>query len=48
MSTLYVVKNFGRYYFFKTEELRKAYLDTLPEWERKHCELSEQRYGKVE
>jgi len=47
MSTLYVAKSFGRYFFFKTEEARNQYLDSLPEWERKHCELSEQLYGKV-
>ncbi len=47
MNTLYAVKNFGRYHFFKTEELRKAYLDTLPEWEAKYCEVYEVRYGKV-
>lgn len=48
MNILYVVKNFGRYEFFKTEELRKAYLDALPEWMAKYCEVYEVRYGKVE
>ena len=32
---LYVAKNFGRYHYFNSEELRKTYLNSLPEWERK-------------
>ncbi len=47
MNTLYAVKNFGKYHFFKTEALRQAYLDTLSEWELKYCESYEVRYGKV-
>jgi hypothetical protein len=47
MNTLYVVKNFGRYHYFKTEEAREAYLNTLPEWEAKYCELYAVRYGKA-
>lgn len=48
MGILYVAKNFGRYHYFKTEELRKAYLDTLPEWEQKGVQCYEVRFGKVE
>ena len=48
MSILYVVKEFGRYHFFKTAELRKAFLDTLTEWEQKFAQSYEVRFGKVE
>ena len=44
MNTLYVVKTFGQYHFFKTEELREAYLASLPEWEAKYCYLYSVRY----
>lgn len=47
MNTLYVAKNFGRYFYFKTPELRQAYLETLPEWEAKKVECYEVRFGKV-
>ena len=47
MNTLYVAKNFGRYHYFKSDEDRKAYLATLPEWEAKKVECYEVRYGKV-
>lgn len=47
MNTLFVAKNFGRYFFFKTADERKAYLDSLPEWESKKVECYEVRYGKV-
>lgn len=47
MNTLYFVKTFGKYHCFKTPELREEYLKTLPEWERKHAEIYEVKYGKV-
>ena len=45
MSTVYVVKSFGRYHYFKTEEAREAYLKSIPEWEAKYAETYEQTYG---
>lgn len=36
---IYVAKSFGRYHYFKTEEKRTAWLNTLPEWEQKAVEL---------
>lgn len=36
---LYAAKSFGRYHYFKTEEKRNEWLDTLPEWEQKAVEL---------
>jgi len=48
MGILFVVKEFGRYHFFKTEELRKAFIDTLAEWEQKTIQTYEVRFGKVE
>lgn len=47
MGILYVVKEFGRYHFFKTEEERTAFLESLTEWERKFAETYESRFGKV-
>ncbi|MBR4591065.1 MAG: hypothetical protein IKO36_10460 [Bacteroidaceae bacterium] len=47
MGILYVVKEFGRYHFFKTEEERTAFLEGLTEWERKFAETYESRFGKV-
>ena len=47
MGTLYIAKSFGRYFFFKTEAEREAYLTTLPEWERKYVQLTISRFGKV-
>lgn len=41
MKKLYAVKSFGRTRFFATEDLRKAWLHTMPEWEQKHVELWE-------
>ena len=35
---VYVLKTFGRYHFFKTEDDRNAFIATLPEWEAKHVE----------
>lgn len=48
MGILYVVKTFGRYHFFKTEQLRADYLKTLPEWEQKYVNAYEVRFGKVD
>lgn len=48
MGILYVVKEFGRYHFFKTAELRQAFLETLTEWEQKLALSYEVRFGKVE
>jgi len=39
MKTLYRVKSFGRYYFFKTIETRDEFLGKLDEITRRHCEL---------
>ena len=47
MNELYVAKSFGRTHFFKTEEKRNAWMETLPEWERKHVECWVCYYGKV-
>lgn len=47
MGTLYVAKSFGRYHFFKTEEERNAYIETLPEWEKKYVLTYVSRFGKV-
>ena len=47
MSTLYVVKDCGRYHFFKTEELRENYIKAIPDWQAKHCLTYEVRYGKL-
>lgn len=47
MGTLYVAKSFGRYFFFKTEAERDAYVETLPEWEKKYVQTYVSRFGKV-
>lgn len=39
MKTLYRVKSFGRYYFFKTTEARDEFLGKLDDVTRKYCEL---------
>ena len=46
MGTLYVVKEFGRYHFFKTEAQRGAFMETLPEWVLKTALVYESRFGK--
>lgn len=48
METLFVVKTFGRYHYFKDEVKRAEFIKTLPEWEQKHVETYEVRFGKVE
>ena len=48
MGILFVAKEFGRYHFFKTEELRKAFIATLTDWEQKFVQTYEVRFGKVE
>ena len=35
---LYGLKSFGRFYFFKTEEERTAFVKKMPEWEANHVE----------
>ena len=35
---LYGLKTFGRYHFFKTEDARTAFINTLPEYEAKAVE----------
>lgn len=47
MVTLYVVKSFGQYHYFKTAEERDEYLKTLPEYEQKCAELYKQTFGEV-
>ena len=39
MKTLYRVKSFGEYYFFKTEQERDDFINTLDAITAKHCEL---------
>ena len=41
MRKLYVVKTFGRYHIFNTEEARCEFIKTLPDWEAKHAETYE-------
>lgn len=41
MSILYVVKSFGQYHFFKSEDERQQFIGTLPEWESKFAEVYE-------
>ena len=48
MGILYVAKEFGRYHFFKTEELRDEFIKSLTEWEQKSVQTYEVRLGKVE
>ena len=48
MGILFVAKEFGRYHFFKTEELRKTFVDSLTDWEQKFVQTYEVRFGKVE
>ena len=48
MSILFVVKEFGRYHFFKTEDERTAFIKSLTEWEQKSVQSYEVRFGKVE
>lgn len=47
MGTLYVVKEFGRYHFFKTEEARNVFIKSLSDWEQKFALSYEVRFGKV-
>ena len=48
MGILFVAKSFGRYHYFKDEVKRAEFINTLPEWEQKHVETYEVRFGKVE
>ena len=47
MGILFVAKSYGRYHYFKTEQERTDYLNTLPEWEKKCAQTYEVRFGKV-
>ena len=47
MGILYVAKESGRYHYFKTEELRNAFIKSLTEWEQKFVQSYEIRFGKV-
>lgn len=46
MGTLFVVKEFGRYHFFKMEAERDGFLETLPEWIKKTALCYVSRFGK--
>ena len=35
---MYGAKSFGTTHFFKTEDEREAWIQTLPEWEQKYVE----------
>ena len=48
MGILFVAKEFGRYHFFKTEDERIAFVQSLTEWEQKFVHTYEVRFGKVE
>ena len=47
MGILYVAKSYGRYHYFKTEQERIDFLNTLPVWEKKYAQTYEVRFGKV-
>lgn len=47
MGILYVVKEFGRYHFFKDEDKRTEFIQSLTEWEQKAAETYEVRFGKA-
>ena len=47
MGILYVVKEFGKYHFFKTEQDRANFINSLTEWETKYVQIYESRFGKV-
>lgn len=47
MGILYVVKEFGKYHFFTTEQARADFLNTLTEWEQKFAQSYEVRFGKA-
>lgn len=48
MGILFVAKEFGRYHYFKTEDERTAFVNTLSVWEQKFVQTYEVRFGKVE
>lgn len=48
MGILFVAKEFGRYHYFKTEDERIAFVNTLSVWEQKFVQTYEVRFGKVE
>jgi hypothetical protein len=48
MGILYVAKEFGRYHYFKTEDERIAFINTLTDLEQKFVLSYEVRFGKVE
>lgn len=45
MKMLYRVKSFGRYYYFKTEQERDAFISSLDEVTARHCELETYELG---
>ena len=47
MGILYVAKEFGRYHYFKTEQERTDFINTLASWEQKFVQTYEVRFGKV-
>ena len=47
MGILYAVKTLGKYHFFRTEDLRAKFMETLPEWEQKAAFVYEVRFGKA-
>lgn len=47
MGILFVAKEFGRYHYFKTEDERTAFVNTLSAWEQKFVQTYEVRFGKV-
>ena len=48
MGILYVAKESGRYHYFKTDDERTAFINTLTECEQKFVLSYEIRFGKVE
>lgn len=47
MGILYVAKVFGQYHYFKTEDGRTAFINTLANWEQKFVLSYEVRFGEV-
>lgn len=47
MGILYVVKEFGRYHYFKTAEEHQTFVESLTDWEQKFAQTYEVRFGRV-
>ena len=47
MNELFVAKHFGQTHFFKSEEKRNEWMNTLSDWEKKFVVCWVCRYGKV-